>query len=110
MTSFLRVPAILLCSYQTGGFRRLFAAIKNCHFGAQICSCLIIASRYWQGGETGAGQPLEAERSGYESRSALGHSVLPPLWAAIFSSVQWLGGWGVGFRVAVTSAGSQPDT
>lgn len=103
MASFLRVPAILLCSYQRGGF----AAIKNCHFGAQLCSCRVLLLGTGEGGETRVGQPLEAERSGHASSSARGHSMLPPSGLLLCAVAR---GPGAGFRVAVTSAGSQSDS
>lgn len=34
-------------------------------------------------------QSLEAEGARFKSRSALGHSMLAPLWVAVFSSVRW---------------------
>lgn len=73
-----------------GAFSFFLQQKRTSSSGAEFCSCLVTASQCGgKGGEVRVGQSLEADRSGFKSCSALGHSVLLPLWADVFSSVQW---------------------
>lgn len=86
---FLGAPAALLRGSQGGGLLASFCSNKELFWNSVLLLPSTLSQCAGKDGEMRAGQPLGTEGSGFKSCSALGHSMLLPLWEAVFSSVLW---------------------